>query len=155
LVSRAIEHATSTERLELAERIGGQIVTLAQDTFATHCKSAGHVWARLLSVGGGSSSTISLSTGNGKATGLNQYGDGAGKSGDLERSLNGLLKGEWAATAKDEVGSLIVQSVLENWNEAAKTDVVEELLADIYSCAVQQWGVSEDCISNVSPRAGF
>jgi len=172
LVSRAIEHATSTERLELAERIGGQIVTLAQDTFATHClqkmidvdeegenhvrrmisqellkkketvthKSAGHVWARLLSVGGGSSSTISLSTGNGKATGLNQYGDGAGKSGDLERSLNGLLKGEWAATAKDEVGSLIVQSVLENWNEAAKTDVVEELLADIYSCAVQQWG---------------
>jgi len=95
LVSRAIEHATSTERLELAERIGGQIVTLAQDTFATHCKSAGHVWARLLSVGGGSSSTISLSTGNGKATGLNQYGDGAGKSGDLERSLNGLLKGEW------------------------------------------------------------
>lgn len=127
MVSRAIEHATSTERLELAERIRGQIVTLAQDTFATHClqkmidvdeegenlvrrmisqellkkketvthKSAGHVWARLLSVGGGSSSTISLSTGNGKATGLNQYGDGAGKSGDLERSLNGLLKGEW------------------------------------------------------------
>ncbi|POW13447.1 hypothetical protein PSHT_07689 [Puccinia striiformis] len=172
LVSRAIEHATSEERLELAERIGGQIVTLAQDTFATHClqkmidvdeegenhvrrmvsqellkkketvthKSAGHVWARLLSVGGGSSSTISLSTGNGKATGLNQYGDGAGKSGGLERSLNELLKGEWAATAKDEVGSLIVQSVLENWNEAAKADVVEELLADIYSCAVQQWG---------------
>ncbi|KAA1071976.1 hypothetical protein PGT21_024527 [Puccinia graminis f. sp. tritici] len=105
----------------------------------TH-KSAGHVWARLLSVGGGSSSTISLSTGNGKATGLNQYGDGAGKSGGLERSLNELLKGEWAATAKDEVGSLIVQSVLENWNETAKADVVEELLADIYSCAVQQWG---------------
>ncbi|KAA1066772.1 hypothetical protein PGTUg99_023529 [Puccinia graminis f. sp. tritici] len=172
LVSRAIEHATSGERLELAERICGQIVTLAQDTFATHClqkmidvdeegenhvrrmvsqellkkketvthKSAGHVWARLLSVGGGSSSTISLSTGNGKATGLNQYGDGAGKSGGLERSLNELLKGEWAATAKDEVGSLIVQSVLENWNETAKADVVEELLADIYSCAVQQWG---------------
>ncbi|PLW47666.1 hypothetical protein PCASD_04130 [Puccinia coronata f. sp. avenae] len=172
LVSRAIEHATSGERLELAERISGQIVTLAQDTFATHClqkmidvdeegenhvrrmvsqellkkketvthKSAGHVWARLLSVGGGSSSTISLSTGNGKATGLNQYGDGAGKSGGLERSLNELLKGEWAATAKDEVGSLIVQSVLENWNEAAKADVVEELLVDIYSCAVQQWG---------------
>lgn len=37
-----------------------------------------------------------------------------------------------------------MQSVLENWNEAAKTDVVEELLADIYSCAVQQWGVSEE-----------
>ncbi|WAQ86968.1 hypothetical protein PtA15_7A697 [Puccinia triticina] len=146
LVSRAIEHATSGERLELAERICGQIVTLAQDTFATHClqkmidvdeegenhvrrmvsqellkkketvthKSAGHVWARLL--------------------------NGAGKSGGLERSLNELLKGEWAATAKDEVGSLIVQSVLENWNETAKADVVEELLSDIYSCAVQQWG---------------
>jgi hypothetical protein len=41
------------------------------------------------------------------------------------------------------VGSLIVQSVLENWNETAKADVVEELLADIYSCAVQQWGVSD------------
>lgn len=172
LVSRAIEHATSGERLELAKRIAGHIVTLAQDTFATHClqkmidvdeegenrirkmiseellqkketvthKSAGHVWARLLSVGGGSSNTISLSTGTEKATGRNQYGDSAGKSGDLERSLNELLRGEWATTAKDEVGSLIVQSVLENWNEASKEDVVEELLADIYSCAVQQWG---------------
>ncbi|KAH9465808.1 hypothetical protein Pst134EA_013672 [Puccinia striiformis f. sp. tritici] len=58
----------------------------------------------------------------------------------MEHGLNRLLKGEWAATAKDEVGSLIVLSVLENWNEAAKADVVEELLADIYSCAVQQWG---------------
>jgi hypothetical protein len=55
-----------------------------------------------------------------------------------------------AATAKDEVGSLIVQSVLENWNEAAKADVVEELLVDIYSCAVQQWGVSQDGLFNVS-----
>lgn len=172
LVSRAIEHAIPEERLELSERIKGRIVTLAQDTFATHClqkmidvdeegdnrvrrmislellkkketvthKSAGHVWARLLSVGGGSSDTLSLNAGSEKISGVNQYGDTAGKLGGLESSLNELLKGEWAATSKDEVGSLIVQSVLENWNEAAKADVVEELLTDIYSCAVQQWG---------------
>ncbi|KAG0151485.1 hypothetical protein CROQUDRAFT_103736 [Cronartium quercuum f. sp. fusiforme G11] len=174
LVSRAIEHATAEERMNLAERIRGHIIPLASDTFATHClqkmidvdedennkirglisqellkkketvthKSAGHVWARLLSVGGSSSAMHLHASGLKvkKPNGLNQYGSGVGSPGELERSLNELLKGQWAKTAKDEVGSLIVQSVLENWSEAEKTDVIEELLADIYSCAIQQWG---------------
>ncbi|CAH7682176.1 armadillo-type protein, partial [Phakopsora pachyrhizi] len=172
LVSRAVEHATSQERLTLAEKIKGNIVMLAQDTFATHClqkmidmdeedenrvrwlishellkkkdtvthKSAGHVWARLLSIGGGSSASMSLRTGGEQASGPNQYGGALNTTGTLEQSLNDILRGEWAKTAKDEVGSLIVQSVLENWNESAKSDVIGELLADIYSCSVQQWG---------------
>ncbi|KAH9819176.1 armadillo-type protein [Melampsora americana] len=174
LVSRAIEHATPEERMQMAESIRGHIIPLASDTFATHClqkmidvdeednnqirwlisqellkkketvthKSAGHVWARLLSVGGSSSAMHLHVSGLNvkKPNGLNQYGSGVGSPGELERNLNELLKGQWAKTAKDEVGSLIVQSVLENWSEAEKTDVIEELLAEIYSCAVQQWG---------------
>lgn len=38
------------------------------------------------------------------------------------------------------MGSLIVQSVLENWTDVQKSSVVDELLADLKACAIQPWG---------------
>lgn len=62
----------------------------------TH-KSAGHVWARLLSVGGSSSAMHLHASGLNvkKPNGRNQYGSGVGSPGELERSLNELLRGQW------------------------------------------------------------
>ena len=48
--------------------------------------------------------------------------------------------GQWVDIAKNETGSLILQSVLENWKGVGLSVVASELLRDLEAVAVTQWG---------------
>ena len=48
--------------------------------------------------------------------------------------------GQWSDIAKNETGSLILQSVLENWKGVGLSVIASELLRDLDGIAVTQWG---------------
>lgn len=56
------------------------------------------------------------------------------------RRLSETGAGHWTAISRDETGSLIVQSVLENWAEADKSAIGVECGNNLAGLATSQWG---------------
>lgn len=76
-------------------------------------KNSGHVWSKLLATMNPPSFYERLST-----TGA----------------------GSWATIAKEETGSLVVQSILESWEGAYSSSIAVDCERDIVGLATSQWG---------------
>lgn len=76
-------------------------------------KNSGHVWSKLLA---------------------------APNPPSFYKSLSATGSGRWSTVAKDETGSLIVQSVLENWQDASESEIARDCENDLPRLAVTQWG---------------
>jgi hypothetical protein len=46
----------------------------------------------------------------------------------------------WDEIARDETGSLLVQSILENWRAVEDSEIVADCLDNFVECANSQWG---------------
>ncbi|KAL8276439.1 hypothetical protein RQP46_011141 [Phenoliferia psychrophenolica] len=142
LVSRCLEYGGRPVLEDYAAAFQGNILRLAMDQYGCHplqklqeCgdqstkdmiieemighvetltqKSAGHVWSKLLA---------------------------SSNPPSFYRRLSETGAGCWTAIARDETGSLIVQSVLENWAEADKSAIGIECGQNLAGLATSQWG---------------
>ncbi|KAM0747221.1 ARM repeat-containing protein [Meredithblackwellia eburnea MCA 4105] len=142
LVSRCLEVGGADNVANYSESIRGRALEMALDQYGCHPlqkfidvaglavketiieelidhvstltqKSSGHVWSKL------------LATPN---------------PPEFYRRLSETGKRHWDRIARDETGSLIVQSILEKWPEADKSCIGEEALGSLSSLAKSQWG---------------
>lgn len=54
--------------------------------------------------------------------------------------LSATGAGSWAHIAKEETGSLVVQSILESWDGAYSSSIASDCERDIVGLATSQWG---------------
>ena len=54
--------------------------------------------------------------------------------------LSATGAGSWATIAKEETGSLVVQSILESWEGAYSSSIATDCEQDIVGLATSQWG---------------
>ncbi|KAH8926832.1 ARM repeat-containing protein [Atractiella rhizophila] len=145
LVSRSLEHGGESWRCEVSKLVKGNVYKVACDNYGVHVvqkmcdyedyirdmivseyapliimpdvklilSKIGHVWTKILSYP---------------------------LKKDLHEQLLNTLRGSWSKIAQDETGSLLVQSCLENWIDRDKTEIVQELLAEVVPCALTGWG---------------